>query len=210
MIFQLLPDIIQFPDPALADDDGLLAIGGDLSEARLQLAYSNGIFPWYSEGEPILWYAPHDRCVIFPEKIKISKSMKQVLKKDLFHITTNQDFESVIHYCATTFRKDQDGTWITDEMQKAYINLYHKKIAHSIEVWQEGRLAGGLYGLAMGNVFCGESMFSHVANASKAALIWLSQRPGIKLIDCQLPNNHLLNMGAEMISRENFLRILRS
>lgn len=210
MVFQLLPDIVQFPDPALADDDGLLAIGGDLSEERLKLAYSNGIFPWYSEGEPILWYSPHERCVIFPEKIKISKSMKQVLTKDLFHITADQDFESVIHHCASTFRKDQDGTWITDEMQKAYINLYHQKIAHSVEVWTAGHLVGGLYGLAVNNVFCGESMFSHVSNASKAALIWLSRQPGIKLIDCQLPNNHLLNMGAEMISREKFLRILRN
>lgn len=208
MIFQLSPDIIRFPDTALAEEDGLLAYGGDLSVERLKLAYSKGIFPWYSEGEEILWYAPHERCVIFPEKIKVSKSMKQVWKQDLFHITSNQDFEAVISNCAETPRKGEAGTWITNDMQKAYINLYREGIAHSVEVWNENKLVGGLYGLIVNKVFCGESMFSHMPNASKAALIWLSRNPGLSLIDCQLPNNHLFSMGAEMISREKFLKIL--
>jgi leucyl/phenylalanyl-tRNA--protein transferase len=210
MVFQLLPDLIQFPDPALAEDDGLLAYGGDLSEARLRLAYSLGIFPWYSEGDAILWYAPHERCVIFPEKIKVSKSMSQLLKKDVFHITSNQNFEAVILSCARVPRKDQDGTWITNDMQNAYINLHKKGVAHSVEVWQEGRLVGGLYGIIVNHVFCGESMFSLVPNASKAALIWLSRNPGLKLIDCQLPNQHLLSMGAEMIDSGIFRQILKA
>lgn len=208
MIFQLSPGVIQFPDPALADDDGLLAIGGDLSEERLKLAYSNGIFPWYSEGEPILWYSPHERCVIFPGKIKVSKSMEQVFKRNVFTITADRDFKSVITNCANKFRKDQEGTWITDDMQQAYINLHEKGIAHSIEVWKAGKLAGGLYGLQINNVFCGESMFSNEPNASKAALIWLCRNMNFTLIDCQLPNPHLISMGAEMISREKYFQIL--
>jgi leucyl/phenylalanyl-tRNA--protein transferase len=208
MVFQLTPAVIQFPDPALADDDGLLAIGGDLSEERLKLAYSNGIFPWYSEGEPILWYSPHERCVIFPEHIKVSKSMEQLFKKNVFSFTADHDFKSVILNCASIPRKDQDGTWITDDMQQAYIKLHEKGIAHSIEVWKEGKLAGGLYGLQINNVFCGESMFSNEPNASKAALICLCRNVNVKLIDCQLPNPHLMSMGAEMISREEYLGIL--
>jgi leucyl/phenylalanyl-tRNA--protein transferase len=181
MIFQLSPGVIRFPDPALADDDGLLAIGGDLSEERLKLAYSNGIFPWYSEGEPILWYSPHERCVIFPGKIKVSKSMKQVFKRNVFTITADHDFKSVIMNCANMPRKDQDGTWITDDMQQAYINLHEKDIAHSVEVWKDDKLAGGLYGLQINNVFCGESMFSNEPNASKAALIWLCRNMNFAL-----------------------------
>ncbi len=210
MVFQLLPDLIQFPDPSLAEEDGLLAYGGDLSEQRLKLAYSLGIFPWYSEGEEILWYAPHERCVIFPEKIKVSKSMVQLLKKDVFHLTANQNFEAVILHCAHVLRKDQEGTWITDDMQEAYINLHKKGVAHSVEVWHEGKLAGGLYGIIVNRVFCGESMFSLMPNASKAALVWLSRNPGLKLIDCQLPNAHLMSMGAEMISSKAFREILAS
>lgn len=210
MVFQLSPGVIQFPDPALADDDGLLAIGGDLSEERLKLAYRNGIFPWYSEGEPILWYAPHERCVIFPEKIKVSKSMEQLFNRKMFTITIDRDFKSVILNCANMPRKDQDGTWITDDMQEAYINLHKSGIAHSIEVWKENKLAGGLYGLQINNVFCGESMFSKEANASKAALIWLCRNINLTLIDCQLPNPHLMSMGAEMISREKYCEILNS
>lgn len=209
MVFRLSSAQIQFPDPSLADDDGLLAIGGDLSEDRLRLAYHNGIFPWYSEGEEILWYAPHERCVLFPEKIKVSKSMAQVFKKNIFTITADQDFGSVIHQCATAKRKEQDGTWITTAMQQAYNRLYQAGEAHSVEVWQDQKLSGGLYGLIINGVFCGESMFSLVPNASKAALIWLSGRKGLELIDCQLPNPHLMSMGAEMISREVFLKILR-
>jgi len=208
MLFQLLDDDTQFPDPRLAEEDGLLAIGGDLSLDRLLNAYSNGIFPWFSEGDPILWYSPLERCVIYPERIVVSKSMKKVLSNSSFTITINQAFTQVIQNCAKAPRKDQDGTWITDDMQQAYINLHQNGYAHSIEVWQMNELVGGLYGLKVDRVFCGESMFSHVSNASKAALIYLSTL-NIDLIDCQLPNDHLMSMGAEMISNEEYLKILQ-
>jgi len=209
MFFQLLADDPAFPDPALAEEDGLLAIGGDLSMERLLIAYSNGIFPWFSENDPILWYSPHERCVIYPDKIKISKSMKQVLKQGIFKVTLNQAFEEVILNCATSVRKGQDGTWITAEMQQAYLNLHQNGYAHSVEVWQDDKLVGGLYGLKVNRVFCGESMFSRVSNASKTALIFLSKL-NIDLIDCQLPNDHLMSLGAEMISRETYMEMLQS
>lgn len=209
MFFQLLADDPAFPDPALAEEDGLLAIGGDLSMERLLIAYSNGIFPWFSEGDPILWYSPHERCVIYPDKIKISKSMKQVLKQGIFKLTLNQAFKEVILNCATTPRKGQDGTWITTEMQEAYLRLHQNGYAHSVEVWQDDKLVGGLYGLKVNRVFCGESMFSQVSNASKTALIFLSEL-NINLIDCQLPNDHLMSLGAEMISRESYMAVLQS
>jgi len=207
MIFRLLEII--FPDTALAEPDGLLAIGGDLSAARLLLAYQNGIFPWFSADDPILWYSPHERCVIFPNHINISKSMEKVIKKGDFKITENQAFADIIYNCAKTPRSGQDGTWITTEMQEAYIELNTKGIAQSIEVWKENKLVGGLYGVAIGNVFCGESMFSKVSNASKMALIHLAQKPNLQLIDCQLPNEHLMSLGAEMIGREDYLEILK-
>ncbi len=210
MIFRLTENVIQFPDPSLAEEDGLLAIGGDLSEARLRLAYSMGIFPWFSDDDPILWYAPHERCVIFPDKIKVSKSMQQVLKQASFRVTFDTAFAAVIRGCATTPRKEQDGTWITGEMQEAYINLHQKGVAHSVEVWSDGALAGGLYGLSVNNVFCGESMFSLLPNASKTALIWLCREGKYKLIDCQVPNKHLMTLGAELIAREKYLQILQS
>jgi len=209
MFFQLLDDNPGFPDPALAEEDGLLAIGGDLSTERLLIAYSNGIFPWFSEGEPILWYSPHERCVIYPDKIKISKSMQKVLNQQVFKITFDQAFADVIRNCATTERKGQDGTWITNEMQEAYISLHQQGYAHSVEVWLEDKLVGGLYGLKVNRVFCGESMFSHVSNASKAALIFLS-KTNIDLIDCQLPNDHLMSLGAEMIDRELYMELLQA
>lgn len=209
MFFQLLADDPAFPDPALAEEDGLLAIGGDLSMERLLIAYSNGIFPWFSEGDPILWYSPHERCVIYPDKIKISKSMKQVLKQGIFKVTLNQAFKEVILNCATTPRKGQDGTWITTEMQEAYLHLHENGYAHSVEVWQDDKLVGGLYGLKINRVFCGESMFSQVSNASKTALIFLSEL-NIDLIDCQLPNDHLMSLGAEMISRESYMAVLQA
>jgi len=207
MIFRLTEELI-FPDPSLAEPDGLLAIGGDLSGERLVLAYQNGIFPWFSEGDPICWYAPHERCVIFPEKVKVSKSMRKVLADGIFTVTIDQAFEEVIVSCAQSPRKGQDGTWITTEMQDAYISLHHNGWAHSVEVWHEGRLAGGLYGLEINGVFCGESMFSSMSNASKTALIWLCRNPAYRLIDCQLPNDHLLSLGAEMIPQEQYLSIL--
>lgn len=208
MFFQLSEDEPIFPDPRLAEADGLLAIGGDLSVERLLNAYSNGIFPWFSEGDPILWYAPLERCVIYPSRIKISKSMKKILSEETFIITVDQAFEEVIANCANTPRKGQDGTWITNEMQAAYINLHELGFAHSIEIWIDKTLVGGLYGLKMNKVFCGESMFSHVSNASKTALIYLSKL-NIDLIDCQLPNDHLMSLGAEMISNEAYLEILQ-
>ncbi len=208
MFFQLPDDELVFPNPSLAEEDGLLAIGGDLSLERLLLAYSNGIFPWFSEGDPILWYAPHQRCVIYPNKINISKSMQKILNQQQFDVTINQNFYQVIQNCAHTPRLGQNGTWITDEMKEAYIHLHQKGYGNSIEVWQDGKLVGGLYGVMVNRVFCGESMFSHVSNASKVALIALS-KTDIDLIDCQLQNAHLMSMGAEMIDMDLYLKILQ-
>lgn len=208
MVFRLPDDEIVFPNPELADDDGLLAVGGDLSAERLILAYQNGIFPWFSDDDPICWYSPHERCVIYPDRLKISKSMKQVLKNGGFKVTANQVFAEVIAHCAKTPRKDQPGTWITKEMQEAYINLHQLGWAHSVEVWQNDTLVGGLYGIAINKVFCGESMFSLVSNASKVAMIFLCQQSDFELIDCQLPNDHLLSLGAEMIERETYMELL--
>lgn len=208
MLFQLRKDILVFPDPSLAEDDGLLAIGGDLSVERLKLAYASGIFPWYNEDEPILWYAPPERCVLFPDKIKVSKSMQQVLKKQLFTVTQDKAFEQVIRNCAATPRHGQDGTWINTDMQNAYVELHKYGIAKSIEVWREHELVGGLYGVETNHIFCGESMFSHHANASKVALITLCTKMDFKLIDCQIPNPHLFSMGAEMIPREIYMQYL--
>jgi len=207
MIFRLTDELI-FPDPSLAEPDGLLAIGGDLSGERLVLSYQNGIFPWFSEGDPICWYAPHERCVIFPDHVKVSKSMRKILADGIFTVTMDQAFTDVIANCAQAPRKGQDGTWITTAMQDAYINLHEKGWAHSVEVWHDGNLAGGLYGLEINGVFCGESMFSLMSNASKTALIWLCRNPAYRLIDCQLPNDHLMSLGAEMIPQEGYLSIL--
>lgn len=209
MVFRLPEDEIVFPDPSLADPDGLLAVGGDLSVERLLLAYRNGIFPWFSDDDPICWYSPHERCVIYPSDVKVSKSMVKVLKSGSFAVTFNRAFREVIVNCAKVGRKDQPGTWITQEMQDAYIELHEKGYAKSVEVWKDNKLAGGLYGVEMGNVFCGESMFSLVSNASKTALIWLCQSNKFKLIDCQLPNEHLMSLGAEMISREQYDDLLK-
>jgi len=209
MVFQLSENEISFPDPALAEPDGLLAIGGDLNAARLRLAYANGIFPWFNEDDPIQWFSPHERCVVFPGKVTISKSMAKVLKDNVFRLTSNTVFAEVIQHCATADRKGQDGTWITKAMQDAYIKLHEQGIAHSVEVWQGDRLVGGLYGLIVGTVFCGESMFSLVSNASKVAFITLCSQKGFTLIDCQLPNPHLMSLGAEMIPREQYLSILQ-
>ena len=216
-MFLLSKELI-FPPVHLANEDGVLAIGGDLSVERLLLAYKSGIFPWYNQGEPIIWHSPNFRMVLFPENLKISKSMKQVIRKQEFTITYNQSFEAVISNCKTIFRGDQGGTWITDEMQQAYIELHKKGIAKSVEVWQhfvstqcDKKLVGGLYGIDLGTVFCGESMFSKVSNASKLAFIYLTQKlekENYKLIDCQVYNNHLASLGADEISREAFLSFL--
>jgi leucyl/phenylalanyl-tRNA--protein transferase len=206
MIFRL-DERLLFPDPELAEPDGLLAIDGDLSTERLLLAYQSGIFPWYSDDTPILWYSPHERCVIFPAELKISRSMQKVLASGMFKVTTNQCFEDVITACSSIERPGQDGTWITDEMKEAYIQLHQKGYAHSVEVWQEDGLVGGLYGIKTGNIFCGESMFSLVSNASKVALIHLC-RMGYDLIDCQVENPHLTSMGARMVSRAEYMRFM--
>ena len=210
MIFQLPEQELIFPDPSLAEPDGLLAIGGDLSRDRLLLAYQHGIFPWFSEGDPICWFSPHERCVIYPDQLKVSKSMKKVLKDQLFTVTMDTAFEEVIACCAQTPRRDQDGTWITTAMQDAYIDLHQSGWAHSVEVWYDDQLVGGLYGMHVNNVFCGESMFSLMSNASKTALIWLCRTNKFSLIDCQVPNDHLLSLGAEMISRETYTGILQT
>ncbi len=209
MIFKLNDNDILFPNTSLAEEDGLLAIGGDLSTQRLLAAYSQGIFPWFSDDEPICWYAPHERCVIFPEKVFVSKTMQQTINRKLFTITKNTAFEGVIKHCAAIERKEQDGTWITNEMENAYIKLHQLGIAKSVEVWQENELVGGLYGLEINNIFCGESMFSKVSNASKAALIWLCKENNYSLIDCQLRTAHLTSMGAEMIPQKDYLIKLR-
>ncbi len=210
MIFQLPDNEIIFPDPSLAEKDGLLAIGGDLGTERLLLAYQNGIFPWYGEDEPICWYAPHERCAVFPKDIHISKSMQKLIDQNIYSITTDTAFEKVIAQCKNIRRKDQPGTWITNEMEAAYIKLHEAGIAHSIEVWEDEELAGGMYGLHINNVFCGESMFSKKPNASKAAMIWLCKSNRYTLIDCQVPNDHLVRMGAVMISRDAYMKILNN
>lgn len=207
MIFRLDERLI-FPDPALAEDDGLLAIEGDLSVERLLLAYHNGIFPWYSEDEPILWFSPHERFVLFPEELKVSKSMRQVLRSGKFRVTMDQDFKRVIAACAKVPREGQDGTWITPDMQAAYIELHRRGHAHSVEVWQGDELVGGLYGVDAGRVFCGESMFSQVSNASKTALIYLAALGEYDLIDCQVHTAHLESMGARIINRAAYLEVL--
>jgi len=207
MIFRL-DERLLFPEPALAEEDGLLAVGGDLSVERLLLAYQNGIFPWYGDDSPILWYSPHERFVLYPPKLKISKSMRQVLRSNKFTITTNTCFDRVIEACSEVEREGQDGTWITGDMKAAYNDLHKKGFAHSVEVWEDGELVGGSYGVVVNSVFCGESMFSLVSNASKTALIWLCQAGAYKLIDCQVHTDHLESLGAEMISREEYMNLL--
>lgn len=208
----LLSKDLVFPPVYLANKVGLLAVGGDLSAERLLLAYKSGIFPWYSEGEPIIWYSPDPRMVLFPKNLKISKSMKQVIRKNQFRATCNQNFSEVISNCKNSFREGQGGTWITDEMEQAYINLHNLGVAKSVEVWEGNELVGGLYGIDLGHVFCGESMFSKVSNASKFAFIQLVQKlekEHYTLIDCQVYNAHLDSLGAEEISRLEFLSYLK-
>lgn len=208
----LLNHRLLFPDVEKADEDGLLAVGGDLSPERLLLAYKNGIFPWFNEDSMILWWSPDPRMVLFPEKVKISKSMAQVMKSNKFRITWNTEFEKVINACSAIIRKGQHGTWITPEMKSAYLKLHQMGIAKSIEVWENDLLVGGLYGIDLGNVFCGESMFSSTSNASKFAFICLAkelQQKKYKLIDCQVYTAHLESLGAEEIPRKQFMAILK-
>jgi leucyl/phenylalanyl-tRNA--protein transferase len=205
-----LTDIIWFPDVNEATEDGLLAVGGDLSVQRLILAYKSGIFPWFDIEEPILWWSPNPRFVIFPDKLKVSKSMKQVLRNTNYTVTINKDFKSVITECSRVKREGQAGTWITKSMIEAYVKLNELGYAKSVEVWKEDILVGGLYGIDLGNaVFCGESMFSKESNASKVAFTTFIQNSNFKLIDCQVYTNHLESLGAEEISRDEFLEILK-
>ncbi len=205
-----LDNQLLFPPVELSEPDGLLAAGGDLSPERILLAYRSGIFPWY-EGEHILWWCPNPRFVLFPAELQVSKSMKQVFKKDTFRFTVNQSFPDVIDACRVISRKEQDGTWITAEVKKAYIGLHQKGYAHSAEAWVGDQLAGGLYGIRLGNVFFGESMFSKVSNASKFAFIsYVEQlkKEGVRLIDCQVYTEHLESLGARMIPRKDFITLL--
>jgi leucyl/phenylalanyl-tRNA--protein transferase len=201
-----------FPPVELADEDGVLAVGGDLSVERLLLAYKSGIFPWYNEGEPIVWHSPSQRMVLFPNELKVSKSMYHIIFKEKFNVTFNQNFTEVITNCMNVKRKGQKGTWITNEMLKAYEKLNKLGIAKSVEVHQDGNLVGGLYGLDLGNVFCGESMFSKVNNASKIAFIHLVkklEKENYTLIDCQIYNDHLASLGAREIPRKEFIKLLQ-
>ncbi|NLR80033.1 leucyl/phenylalanyl-tRNA--protein transferase [Chitinophaga eiseniae] len=207
-IFRLNKKLI-FPPVQLAEPDGLLAVGGDLSVERLLLAYRSGIFPWYDE-PPILWWSPDPRFVLFPDELKVSASMKQVLRRQQFRISYNEDFAAVIQRCSTIPRPGQSGTWITPEMQEAYIRLHKAGYAMSVECWQDNQLVGGLYGVRTGPFFFGESMFADVSNASKAAFITFVQTYAseLKMIDCQVHTTHLASLGAAFISREEFLEII--
>ncbi|HOU51986.1 MAG TPA: leucyl/phenylalanyl-tRNA--protein transferase [Smithella sp.] len=203
---------LAFPPPELADDDGLLAVGGDLSVNRLVLAYSMGIFPWSSDDTPILWWSPDPRPVIFPGRLKIPRTLRQTMKKGIFRITTNAAFEDVIRNCATISRKGQDGTWINHDMIEAYIRLHKAGYAHSVEAWDGDELAGGLYGIILGRAFFGESMFAKKSDASKVAFatyaLTLAEK-GFELIDCQVTTAHMKRFGAVEISREEFMNHLQ-
>jgi len=207
-----LTNELYFPSVEDANTEGLLAVGGDLSPERLLLAYKSGIFPWFNEGSLILWWSPNPRMVLFPERIKISKSMRKVLKSEQFSLTKNTCFEAVMDQCAMVRREGQEGTWITNEMKEAYLDLHKMGYAKSYEVWENSKLVGGLYGIDLGHIFCGESMFSSVSNASKFAFILLAkelQKENYGLIDCQLYTRHLESLGGEEISRAEFIEILK-
>lgn len=202
-----------FPSVNQASPEGIVAIGGDLSPERLLLAYRSGIFPWFEDDEPILWWSPPERMVLFFEDLKISKSMRNIINRNTFKITFNTAFREVITNCRNIKRDGQPGTWITNEMTEAYCKLHELGYAKSVEVWQDDILVGGLYGVDMGTIFCGESMFSKVSNASKIAFIALAkhlEKENYKLLDCQVHNDHLESLGATEILREDFLEILKA
>ena len=208
----LTKDLV-FPSVSKASEDGFLAISGDLSPERLVLAYKSGIFPWFEEGDPILWWSPNPRMVLFFEDLVVSKSMRNILNRDIFKVTFNHDFRGVISNCQKIKRDGQHGTWITNDMIDAYCKLNELGIAKSVEVWQDDELVGGLYGVDLANIFCGESMFSKVPNASKVAFIHWSRHleaNNYKLLDCQIYNPHLESLGCLEISRDEFIKILKS
>jgi len=209
-VFRLSDELI-FPDPRLATPQGLLAVGGDLSPARLLLAYELGIFPWYGEDEPILWWSPDPRCVLFPDQVYVARRLERVIRQGRYRLTCNHAFRQVIEACARVRLHNGEETWLIDEMQAAYQNLHELGLAHSIEAWEGDALAGGLYGVAFGKFFFGESMFHLRPNASKVILVKLARymvAHGFELLDCQVSNSHLLSMGARQISREKFLKCL--
>ncbi|MGB5985675.1 MAG: leucyl/phenylalanyl-tRNA--protein transferase [Desulfobacterales bacterium] len=206
-----LTDKLTFPPPHLATAEGLLAVGGDLSRERLLLAYRKGIFPWYVEGEPILWWSPDPRLVLYPDRLHISRSLRRTLRRDGLSVTLDRDFGGVIAQCARIRRAQGQGTWITPPMQTAYRDLHDIGVAHSVEVWETGRLVGGLYGLCLGGAFFGESMFSRRSDASKVALVFLVHQLsslGFHFIDCQVTTPHLTRLGAQEIPRRRFLEEL--
>ena len=207
-----LPNEILFPDPELADPSGLLAVGGDLQPTRLLQAYANGIFPWYSEGQPILWHSPDPRFVLFPNELRVSRSLRQTIRKDSFRITLDEAFEEVIERCSAVPRPGQDGTWITNEMIDGYIELHRLGFAHSAEAWSGGELVGGLYGVSLGSIFFGESMFADRSDASKVAFVALVEqllRWNFSLIDSQVYTEHLERFGTTDIPRARYLKLLR-
>ena len=213
MLTWLKRDTLTFPPltKAMREPNGLLAAGGDLSADRLVQAYRHGCFPWFSEGQPILWWSPDPRTVLFPEELHVSRSLAKLLRQQRYQVSFDRDFKAVIQACAGP-RRDADGTWITDDMQNAYTELHARGHAHSVEVWDNGELVGGLYGLAMGQLFFGESMFSRADNASKFGFITLArhlQAWGFVLIDCQMPTPHLESLGARSIPRREFADYLR-
>ncbi len=206
-----LPDDFVFPPPEEAEPNGLLAIGGDLSLKRLLLAYSMGIFPWYAAGDPILWWSPSPRLVLQPSQLKVTKSLKRVINKKIFTVTMDQAFDRIMQKCATVKRRTEKGTWIVEDMIKAYTRLHRTGFAHSVETWENEKLAGGLYGVSLGKVFFGESMFAEKRDASKVALVYLVSALhswGIDLIDCQVTTPHLMRFGAREIPRSEFLLLL--
>lgn len=208
----LLTNSLYFPSVALTNDEGILAIGGDLSTDRLILAYKSGIFPWFEDNDPIIWWSPNPRMVLFLDELVVSKSMRNVLNRNVFKVTFNQNFREVISNCQKTKRNGQNGTWITNDMIEAYCKLHQLGIAKSIEVWQNNELVGGLYGIDLGHVFCGESMFSTVSNASKVAFISLVnklKKENYNLLDCQVYNEHLESLGCREIDRTEFLAFLK-
>ncbi|HBI14578.1 MAG TPA: leucyl/phenylalanyl-tRNA--protein transferase [Desulfobulbaceae bacterium] len=209
-VFQLSSSIV-FPPPALAEPNGLLAIGGDLSPARLLAAYRQGIFPWFAEGDPILWWTPAPRLVLFPEEFHLSRRLARVIRQNVFSLSADRAFRQVMENCAGIRTATRTETWISSEMIDAYCRLHQQGFAHSIECWQDGSLVGGLYGIALGRVFFGESMFSAVSSASKVALYALVRHAlakGIRLLDCQMRTEHLVSMGAREVSRDHFQRLL--
>ena len=213
-------NFVRFPSVDNANEDGLLAMGGDLSLNTLVSAYAQGIFPWYNHDQPILWWSPNPRMVLFPSQVKVSRSLKKRLKKGEFRVTCNQDFDAVIRACALRGQQHTnvetnvkaEDTWITEDMHAAYLELHKQHYAHSIEVWQGDKLVGGLYGIALGNAFFGESMFSRVSDASKVGLVTLCKclsKAGFEIIDCQVASDHLFSLGAVEIERENFLDFIK-